>query len=238
MDDTFAGDHDSSFPSPGPGSPVPQEDEPQPDIVVALEKKIHTLMQEKAVLLQKQEYVLRKLSRNGQGTISNIEAVTDRAIQQCDALRVENEQLRVLIERLESDLLDLQDKIAHTRDKLDRAEDERVKMVQSKRRWIMRMWALAGRVPGELRKKDAEIDNMREKLIDMHARLAQGQSELRKRQGQLDEERTIRMGVEADLHNTKSAHEQGMKERDLAGQRLGDQLKRMVDGLASGAISI
>ncbi|KAF9647599.1 hypothetical protein BDM02DRAFT_3116828 [Thelephora ganbajun] len=241
MDGTFTGDHDhSSVPSPGSnfGSPTPQETEPQSDVVSALEHEISILRREKAVLLEKEEYVLRKLSRNGQGTISNIETVTDRTVRQRDGLCVENQGLRATIERLKSGIIDLQSKIAHMQDKLDRAEGERIELTQTKRRWIARMWVLAGRVPGELRKKDAEIENMIEKLVGMHAQLAQEQSHLRELQDQLDEERVKRMGAEAELEDSRTAHAQEIKDRDLAGRRLRDQLKQVVNGLDSGAISI
>jgi chromosome segregation ATPase len=195
-------------------------------------------MQENAALLRKEEYVLRTLSRNGQGTISNIEAVADRAVRQRDELRAENQELRAIIRRLESGITDLQGEIARIQGKLERAKGDRIEIAQSRRRWIARMWALAGRLPGELRKKDAEIDNIREKLVDMHARLAQEQSTLREVQGQLDEERKNRVGVETELKVAKSAHAQEIRERDLAGQRLKDQLKHVVLSLETGAISI
>jgi chromosome segregation ATPase len=228
MDDTSTGDHDSpSTPSPS----APRNTEPRFDVMYALETEI-------AVLRREKEYVLQKLSRNGQGTVSNIEAITDRTVRQRNELRAENQGLRVVIEHLKSDIIDLQGNIARIQDKLDRAEGERTEMIQSRRRWIARIWALAGRVPGELRKKDAEIENMREKLVDMHARLAQGQSQLRERQGQLDEERTKRIGVEVELGEERAAHTQRTEAWDMTKQRLGDQLKRLANSLDSNTVSI
>jgi len=229
VDDTFMGDHDPpSTPSP---TPALRETEPQSDVVSAMESEIASLKREK-------EYVLRKLSRNGQGTVSNIETVTDRTVRQRDELRVENQKLRAAIERLKSCIIDLRGRIAHMQDKLDRAEGERIEMTQSRRRWIARMWALAGRVPGELRKKDAEIENMREKLAGMHAQLAQGRLRLGELQVQLDEERVRRVGVEAELDDSRIAYAQEIKDRDLAGRKLRDQLRQVVNGLDSGDISI
>jgi predicted nucleic acid-binding Zn-ribbon protein len=241
MDDTSMDDDDPpSAPSPDPdfGSAASQGTRPQLDVVSAFENEIAELRREKAVLMEKEEYVLRKLSRNGQGTVSNIETVTDRAVRQRDDLRAENQELWAVIERLKSDIIDLQSKISHMQDKLDRAESERIEMAHSKRRWISRMWALAGRVPGELRKKDADIENMKEKLVGMHARLAQGQSDLRELQGQLDGERVRRIGVEAELEDSRTAHAQVIKDRDLAGRRLRDQLNQMANSLDSGTTSI
>ena len=241
MDDTFTGDRDPpASPSPGSGSglPAPLETEPQSDIVSALNERIANLEREKAALQGKEEYVIRKLSRNGQGTLSNIETVTDRTVRQRDELRVENQELRAFIGHLESGIVNLQGQIVHMQDKLDRAEGERFEMEQGRRRWITRMWALTGRIPGELRKRDAEIENMRKKLADMHARLAQQQSRLRELQGQLEEEKVKRVGVEAELDGSRLAHAQEIKDRDLAGQRLRDQLKQVVNSLDSGAISI
>jgi predicted nucleic acid-binding Zn-ribbon protein len=239
MDDTFTG-NSSPTPSPGPNFdlPAPLESELNPHLLNALEDRIWALTQENAALLEKEQYVLRKLSRGGNGTISNIEAVTDRAVRQRDELRVENQELRAVVERLESGIVDLQDRIARIQDKLDRAQGERIEMAQSRRRWVFRVWALAGRLPGELRKKDSEIENMREKLVDMHARLAQEQSRLQEVQGQLVEERKRRMDVEVEFNDSKAAHTQEIKERDLAGQRLRGQLMNMISGLESGAVSI
>ena len=239
MDDTFTGDDDILSTPPGSdfGSPTPLEAEPQFDIMSA-KNEIASLRREKAALLEMEGYVLRKLSRNGQGTISNIEAVVDRAVRQRDELRVENQELRAFIERLESSIIDLQGEITRMQDKLDRAESERIEMAQSRRRWIARMWVFAGRLPGELRKKDAEIDSMRERLVGMHARLAQEQSQLRDLQVQLEEERGTRMSVEAELDGTRLTHAQEIENRDLAGRRLRDQLKQMVNNLDSGAMSI
>ena len=233
MDDTLTDDHGHPSTPLGPdfGSPAPRETVPQLDVVAALESKIEAMRQEK-------EYVLRKLSRNGQGTLSNIEAVADRAVQQRNDLRAENQKLRAIVERLKSDIIGLQNKIAHLQGKLDRAEVDRTEMVQNKRRWIARMWALAGRVPGELRKKDAEIENMRERLTGMHAQLAQGQSRLRELQGQLEEEKAGRVGVEAELENSRKAHAQEIKDRDLTGRRIRDQLKQMANAIDSGTMSI
>jgi len=211
-----------------PSTPTPQETEPQPDVV----------SDELATLRREKQYVLRILSRNGQGTLSDIETVTNRAVQQREELRVENRELRAFIERLKSDIDDLQGRISHVQDKLDRAEGERTEMAQSKRRWIVRVCALAGRIPGGLRKKDDEIENLREKLSGMHARLAQEQSKLRELQDQLEGERTRREGVEAELDESRTNHAQAMKDRDLAGQRLRDQLKQMANSLESGAVSI
>lgn len=236
MDDTFMRKHDP-LPTPSPGSNfgplAPLETEPQFDAVSA-RNEIANLRQKNAALLEKEGYVLRKLSRNGQGTISNIETVVERAVRQRDELRVENQKLRVDIERLKSSIIDLQGQIAYIQEKLDRAENERSEMAQSRRRWIARMWAFAGRLPGELRKREAEIDSMREKLASMHAQLAQEQSQLRDRQAQLEEERKRRMGVEAELDGTKLAHAREIENRDLAGRRLKDQLKQMVNSLDSG----
>lgn len=239
MDDTFMDDDDtlSTPPASDFGSPTPLEAEPQFDKVSA-QNEIASLRREKAALLEKEGYVLRKLSRNGQGTISNIEAVVDRAVRQRDELRVENQELRASIERLESSIIGLQGQITHMQDKLDRAESDRIEMAQSRRRWIARMWILAGKLPGELRKKDAEIDSMREKIASMHTRLAQEQSELQDLQVQLGEERKTRMGIEADLEGTRVAHAQEIENRDLAGRKLRDQLKQMVNNLDSGAMSI
>lgn len=241
MDDAFTGNRDPpSSPSPGSafGLPTPQETEPQSNIVSALNERIADLERKNAVLQGKEERTIRMLSRNGQGTLSSIETVTDRIVRQREELRVENQELRAFIGHLESGVINLQGQIAHMQDKLDRAEGERFEMEQSRRRWIARMWALAGRIPGELRKRDAEIENMREKLADMHARLAQQQSRLRELQGQLEEEKVKRVGVEAELDGSRLAHAQEIKDRDLAGQRLRDQLKQVVNSLDSGAISI
>lgn len=240
MDNAATDDHDSSVLSPGPGFdfPAPRAGQPQPSVVAVLEDRISVLMGEKEALLQKEEYVLRKLSRNGQGTVSNIEAVTDRAVQQRDQLRAENQELRTVIERLKSRITDLQGEIARVQEKLERAKVERIEIAQSRRRWIARMWSLAGRLPGELRKKDAEIDNVREKLVEMYARLAQEQSVLREAQGQLSDERDSRAGLETELKDTKAAHARAILERDLAGQRLKDQLKLVINSLESGAMSI
>ena len=240
MDDTFTDDRDPLFtPSPGSdfGSPAPLETEPEFEMV-SVQNEIASLRREKAALLEMERYVLRKLSRNGQGTISNIETVVDRAVRQRDELRVENQELRAFTERLESSIIDLQGQIVHMQDKLDRTESERIEMAQSRRRWIARMWAFAGRLPGELRKKDAEIDSTREKLANMHARLAQEQSQLRDLQVQLEEETKRRMGAETELDGTRLAHAQEIENRDLAGRRLRDQLKQMVNNLDSGATSI
>jgi len=229
MDDTTTGDHDHPLtPSPGP---APRETEPQSNLASALNDELLNLRREK-------EYVLRVLSRNGQGTFSNLETVANRAVQQREELRVENQELRAFIERLKSGIIDLQGKIAHVQGKLDRAESDRIEMAQSRRRWIAKMWAIAGRVPGGLRKKDAEIENMREKLVSLHTRLAQEQSQLRELQDQLEEETTRRVGAETKLDDSRTAHAQAMKDRDLAGQRLRDQLKHMADSLDSGAVSI
>jgi len=229
MDDTSTGDHYHPLtPSPGP---APRETDPQPNVVSAMNDELANLRREKA-------YVLRILSRNGQGTMSDLETVANRAVQQREELRVENQELRAFIERLKSDIMDLQGKITHVQGKLNRAEGERVEMAQSRRRWIAKMWAIAGRVPGGLRKKDAEIENMREKLVGMHARLAQEQSQLRELQDQLEEERARRVGAEAKLDDSRIAHTQEINDRDLAGRRLRDQLKQMANSLDSGAISI
>lgn len=235
MDVIFTGDSPAT-PSPGRDfdSLAPHESEAG----AALENKILVLLQEKAVLQEREQYVLRKLSRNGQGTLSNIEAVTDRAVRQRDELRAENQELRATIKQLKSGINDLQDQIARMQDKLDRALGERIEMAQDKRRWIARMWALAGRIPGQLRKKDAEIENMREKLVGMHTLLAQQQSRLQEIQGQFDEERKKRMDVEVELKDSNTVHAQEIVERDLAGQRLRNQLMNVVNGLGSGAISI
>jgi len=241
MNDTFMGDRDSpspSTPTPDLGLPALRETEPQSDVVFAMENEIAGLRRKNAALLEKEEYVIRKLSRNGQGTLSNIETVTDRTVRQRDELRAENQELRTVVERLKSYIIDLRGKIAHTQGKLDRAEGERIEITQSRRRWIARMWALAGRVPGELRKKDVEIENMREKLAGMHAQLSQEKLRLRERQGQLDEERVRRVGVEAEFSDSRIAHAQEIEDRDLAGRRLRDQLKQVVNCLDSGAISI
>ena len=233
-------DHDSSVPSPsaGFGSPLPRGTGYQLDLVAKLESQISSLTQQNAVLRGNEDYVLRKLSRNGQGTVSNIETVTDRAVRQREQLRVENEELRTEVQRLESSVTYLQGTITHTEDKLKRAVRDREEMVEGRHRWIARVWALAGRLPGELRKKDAEIENMREKLTSMFAQLAQEQSKLREAQSGLDEERMRRMDVEAKLKDANVVHDQKIRERDLAGQRLRDQLKQVVNGLDSGAISI
>jgi len=229
MEGTFTGSHYYPLnPSPGP---APRETESQSNVVSVLNDELANLRREK-------EHVLRILSRNGEGTISDLETVANRAVKQREELRVENQELRAFIERLKSDITDLQGKIAHVQGKLDRAEGERVEMAQSRRRWIARMVMLAGRVPGELRKKDAEIENMRGKLVGMHARLAQEQSQLRELQDQLEGERTRRMDAEAKLDDSRTTHSQEIKDRDLAGRRLRDQLKQMADGLDSGAISI
>ena len=239
MDDTFT-NNSSPTPSPGPGfdSPAPRGSELKSHSLTVLEDRIWVLMQEKAALLEKEQYVLRKLSRNGNGTLSNIEAVADRAVRQRDELLVENQELRAMIERLNSSVLDLQGNIVHVQDKLDRAQGERMEMAQSRRRWIVRMWTLAGRIPGELRKKDAEIENMREKLVDMHALLAQEQSRLQEVQCRFAEERKRRMDMEVEFNDSKTAHAQEIKERELAGQRLRGQLMNVVNGLESGAILI
>ena len=229
MDGTSMGDHVHPLtPSPGPAL---RETEPQSNAVSALNNELANLKREK-------EYVLRVLSQNGQGTISDLETVANRAVQQREELRIENQELRSFIELLKSDIIDLQGKIAHVQGKLDRAEGERIEMAQSRRRWIAKMWAIAGRVPGGLRKKDAEIENMREKLVGLHARLAQEQSQLRELQDQLEEERTRRVGAESELDDSRTAHAQAMKDRDLAGRRLRDQLKQMANSLESGAILI
>ena len=210
MDDALTS-RSSPTPSVGSGfypAALQYGNEPQPDVVAGLENKILILMQQKAALQEKEQYVIRKLSRNGQGTISNIEAVADRAVRQRDELRAENQDLRAVIVGLNSSITDLQDKIANIQDKLDRAQGERIEMTQSKRRWIARMWALAGRVPGELRKKDSEIENMREKLVGMHALLAQEQSTLQAVQGRCAEERKRRMDTEVELTESKTAHAQ------------------------------
>ena len=234
MDNTSTGDRDrpsTSCLGPEFGSPIPQETGSQFDAASAEKNELMVLRREK-------EYVLRILSRNGQGTVSNIETVTNRVALQRDELRVENQKLRTAVEYLKSDITDLQDKIVYTQEKLDRTEGERIQTAQSRRRWIARMWALAGRVPRELRKKGAEVENMREKLVDMHARLAQEQSKLRELQSQLAEENMRRIGVETELNDSRTAHAQEIKDRDLAGQRLRDQLKQVVNGLDSGTISI
>ena len=237
MGDMLIADHDPLYTPPSSGSPTPQRSEPQFGMAPT-EDESASLRRENAALLEVNQYVLRKLSRNGQGTLSNIETVVNRAVRQRDELRVENQDLRARIELLESGITDLQDQIARTWERLNRAEIERIEIAQSKRRWIVRMWALAGRAPGELHKKDAEIDNMREKLASLHARLAQGQSQLRELQGQLGEEREKRMGAEAELDSSRVAHAQEIKDRDLAGLRLRDQLKQVVNNLDSGAILI
>jgi DNA repair exonuclease SbcCD ATPase subunit len=248
MDDTFAVDHDVQpvlSLGPGSGSLVQQESQSQSETLAALEEKIQILAQEKATLVQdkatfrwREECALRKLSRNGQGTLSSLETVTDRAVRQREELRAENQELRAAAERLESGVIDLQAKIASLQDKLNKTKAERIEVAQSKRRWVTRMWTLAGRLPGELRKKDAEIENMREKLVDMYGRLAQEQARLRKAQDDLAGERTIRIGAEAELKDAKAAHAQEIQGRDSAGQRLKDQLKLVVGGLESGVISI
>lgn len=239
MDDTFMGDDNTLSTPPGSdfGSPAPLEAGPHSDGVSA-QSEIASLRRKNAALLEREGYVLRKLSRNGQGTISNIEAVVDRAVRQRDELRVENQELRASIERLESSIIGLQGQVTRMQDKLDRAESERIEMAQSRRRWIARMWIFAGRLPGELRKKDAEIDSMREKIVSMHARLVQEQSELRDLQVQLEEEKKTRMGVEVELEGTRVAHAQEIENRDLAGRNLRDQLRQMVNHLDSGAMSI
>lgn len=230
----------SPTPSPGPsfGSLPPLESKPQSEIVAALENKIASLAQEKAVLLEREQYVLRKLSRNGQGTLSNIEAVTDRAVQQRDELRAENQELQAVIEHLKSGIINLEARIIGMQNKLDRAQGERIEMAQSRRHWIARVWALAGRIPGELRKKDAEIENMREKLIGMHALLAEEQSQLQEIQGKFFEERKRRVDIEVEFNDLKIVHAQEIEERDLTGRRLRNQLMSVVDGLGSGSISI
>jgi len=239
MDETFVNDHDPP-PTSSPGdkldSLAPQA-EPQFDVMSEQNSEIAELRREKAALLEKEEYVLRKLSRNGQGTVSDIETVVNRSIRQREELNAENQKLQAAIERLKSGIAELQGKIKYIQDKLDRTEGERIKMAQSKRRWIARVWTLAGRVPGELRKKDAEIESMREKLAGMHARLAQEQLQLRERQARLDEERVKRMDAEAELDDSRRAHAQEIKDRDLAGRRLRDQLKQMVNNIDSGALS-
>lgn len=234
MDGTLTSGRDNPpTPPPGPdfGSPTPQGTQLRSDPMSAPSTEIDILRQEK-------EYILRVLSRNGQGTLSDIKTVADRAVRQRDELHAENEELRTVIELLKSGLTDLQNKIAHTQEKLSRAEGERIQMVQSRRRWIARMWALAGRVPGELRKKDSEIENMREKLAGMYARLAQEQSQLREFQGQLEGERARRVGVETELHDSRTAHAQQIKDRDMAGRKLRDQLNQVINCLDSGTISI
>lgn len=231
MDDTSTEAHGlHATPSPGPGFDSLD--------MVSVQNELASLRRANAALLEKEGYVRRKLSRNGQGTISNLETVVDRAVQQRDELCVENQGLRAVIERLESRIIDLQGQIVRTQDKLDRAESERIQIAQSKRRWIARMLASAGRLPGELRVKDAEIDSMREKLVGMHAQLAQEQSQLRDHQIQLEEERKRRMGIETELGDTRMAHAQEIENRDLAGRRLKEQLKQMINNLDSGGISI
>lgn len=232
MSDTLMGDHGRpSTPSPGSDLGSSARRETEPSDMVSAWNEIASLRQEKA-------YVLQKLSRNGQGTISNIETVVDRAVRQRDELRAENQKLRADIQRLEFSVIELKGKIAHTQDKLNRVESEKIEMTHSRRQWITRMWAFAGRIPGELRKKDAEIDHMREKLSSMHARLSQEQSELQNLQVQLEEERKRRMGVEVELDGSKLAHAQEIKDRDFAGRRLRDQLNQLANGLDSGIISI
>lgn len=216
--------------SPTPGS-APQNADSRSALVSALTREVEDLRRER-------QYVIKRLSRNGQGTLSNIETVTDRAVRQREELRVENQQLRAVIEHLESGIANLQDRIARMQDILERAQGEHVEIVQSRRRWIARMWALAGRVPGELRKKEAEIENMKGKLEGMHAQLAMEQAQLRERQEELEGERTRRIGVEAELDGAKTAHAREMKDRDQAGRRLRDQLKQITDDLDYGAVSI
>ena len=115
--------HDSSVLSPSTGfeSPLPQESRSQLDLVAKLESQISSLTQQNAVLRGDEEYVLRELSRNGQGIISNIETVTDQAVRQREQLRVENEELCAEVQRLESSVTYLQGIIAHPEDELKRA---------------------------------------------------------------------------------------------------------------------
>lgn len=238
IDDTLTDSDDfpDCLPSPGIGSPAPQEIMPQPSAL--LEEKISILMQEKEILQGRQDYVLRKLSRNGEGTISNIEIVTDRVIRHRDNLRAENKELRAAVERAENESMYLRGEILWTQVKLDKAKAERAEMVQSKVRWIARMWTLAGRLPGELRKKDAEIESTRKALSDLHVRLAREESKLEEVRGKLGEERMKRIDVEAELKDSSATHAQEIKERDLAGLKLKDQLKLVVQSLESGSVAI
>ena len=134
MDNTSTDDRDrpsTSCLGPEFGSPIPQETGSQFDAASAEKNELMVLRREK-------EYVLRIPSRNGQGTVSNIETVTNRVALQRDELRVENQKLRTAVEYLKSDITDLQDKIVYTQEKLDRTEGERIQMAQSRRRWIDR----------------------------------------------------------------------------------------------------
>ena len=235
MDTTLIGDLN---PSPAPSTSScfgSLQGSHQSDAVAALQEKVLILAQENAELKEKDEYVRRKLSRNGNGTLSNIETITDRVVRQRDELRTENQKLRADVERLESGVTDLQGEIARMQAKLEKAKEERIEMAQSRRRWIVRMWTLAGRLPGELRKKDAEVNNMREKLFGMYARLAQEQENLREVQDQLCEEKRRRKNVETELEDSNAAHDLAMRERNLDRERFKDRLKHLVNDLESGA---
>lgn len=237
MDETVTGaDGFPSSPSYGSRSLVRQATEP--DIVDFKENKIAILERENAGLLKMKESVLRKLSRNGEGTISNIETVVDRAVRECDELRAKNVNLRTEVLYRQSCIITYQSIISILKEKLVRAQTDRIAMARSKQRWIARMFALAGRVPGELRKKDAEIDNTREKLAGMEAQLSEEQSQLQDLQGQLEGERGRRADAEAELDHSRLAHAREITERDLAGRRLRDQLRQMVENLDSGAMSM
>ena len=237
MDEAVTGAHGfHSTPSRGSRSLVRQATEP--DITDFRENKIAILERENAELLKMKESTLRKLSRNGEGTISNIETVVARAVRERDELRAENQNLRTEVLVRQSCIITFKGVISTLKEKLVRAQTERIAMARSKQRWITRMFALAGRVPGELRKKDAEIDNMREKLAGMEAQLSEEQFRLQDLQGQLQEEREGRAGAEAELDRSRLAHTREIAERDLAGRRLRDQLKQVVENLDSGAMSM
>ena len=85
MDGTLMGGHHHPT-TPFFGSPAPQETEPRFGMTFTLDAEVETLRREK-------ECVLRILSRNGQGTISDIKTVAERVVQHRDQLRVENQEL-------------------------------------------------------------------------------------------------------------------------------------------------
>ena len=210
----------------------------EPDIKVSKEDKIAILERENAELREMKESALRKLSRNGKGTISNMETVVDRAIRERDELHAENQKLENRLKRCESRIDALREEIPFAEARIARAEADRRAETQKKIRWIWRVLTLTGSAPREFRKKDAEIDNLRKKLAGMHAELSKEQSRLQGLQGQLGEERGRRAGVEAELDHSRSAHAREIHQRDLAGQRLRNQLKQVVENLDSGAMSI
>ena len=237
MDGAATGD--PGFPStPSRGSRSLVRQATKPDIKVSKEEKIAILERENAELLETKESALRKLSRNGQGTISNIETVVDRAVKERDELRAGNQYLRKRLLAHESSIFNLRTLITITEEQLARAEAERIAVVQNKQRWISRALALGGRFPGELRKKDAEIENMKGNIAGMHAQLSEERSRLQVLRGQLEEEKGKRAGAEAELDHSRLTHAQEIEERDLAGRRLRNQLKQVVENLDSGAMSI